>query len=63
MECKKDHNMEFCNCTYEGCPRKGLCCECVKHHREKGQLPACYFNEEKEKTFDRSIENYFSQFE
>jgi len=35
-----------------------MCCECVKHHREKGELPACYFSTETEKTYDRSIENF-----
>jgi hypothetical protein len=59
MECKKEDNLKHCNCTYPDCPRKGICCECIKYHREKGQLPACYFDEENEKTFDRSIENYF----
>jgi len=59
MECKKEVNLKNCNCTYPNCPRKGICCECIKYHREKGQLPACYFDEENEKTFDRSIENYF----
>jgi hypothetical protein len=58
MECKKENNLKDCNCTYPGCPKKGMCCECIKYHREKGQLPACYFDGKNEKTFDRSIENY-----
>ena len=57
MECKKEINQKNCNCTYP-CQRKGICCECIKHHREKGELPACYFPKEYEKTYDRSIE-YF----
>jgi hypothetical protein len=38
--------------------RKGKCCDCVTYHRQKGQLPACYFPPDAEKTYDRSIE-YF----
>jgi hypothetical protein len=55
MECKKDENLLRCNCTYEPCPRKGLCCDCLQYHRDRGQLPACYFPDEIEKTWDRSI--------
>ncbi|MFC1890032.1 DUF6485 family protein [Thermodesulfobacteriota bacterium] len=48
-------NMDVCNCTYEPCPRKGLCCECVSYHRSKRQLPACFFPEDVEYTYDRSF--------
>lgn len=58
MECQKEKNLEKCSCTYSGCPRKGICCECIKHHREKGELPGCYFPSEVEKSYDRSIENF-----
>ena len=59
MECpKQDKNLENCNCSYEPCVRKGKCCDCVTYHRQKGQLPACYFPPDAEKTYDRSIE-YF----
>jgi hypothetical protein len=72
MECKKEENAKNCNCTYpcerkdyaegnfpEGfCETKGLCCECVAYHRDRGELPACYFDKETEKTYDRSVENY-----
>ena len=57
MECKKEQNLKNCNCTYS-CPRKGICCECIKHHRENGELPACYFSKDQEKTYDRST-GYF----
>jgi hypothetical protein len=59
--CKKEENLKDCPSTYPDCPRKGMCCECVKHHREKGELPACYFSEKAEKTFDRSIENFIKE--
>ena len=58
MGCKKEINLENCSCTYPGCPRKGMCCDCVKHHRGKGELPGCYFTPEAEKTYDRSIEKF-----
>ena len=58
MECKKEKNKLHCNCTYAGCPRRGICCECIKYHREAGELPACYFGAKAEKTYDRSIEHF-----
>ncbi|MBF0406735.1 MAG: hypothetical protein HQM10_05255 [Candidatus Riflebacteria bacterium] len=54
----QNKNMKSCNCTYEPCSRKGLCCECISYHRRSGELPACYFSPQGEKTFDRSIDNY-----
>lgn len=57
MECKKDLNLKDCNCSYL-CKRKGICCECIVYHRKRGELPACYFSKDAEKTYDRSIE-YF----
>ncbi|MEA1925816.1 MAG: DUF6485 family protein [Patescibacteria group bacterium] len=50
--------MESCKCTYEGCRYKGMCCECVRHHREKGELPGCFFDADTEKTYDRTIEKF-----
>jgi hypothetical protein len=58
MECKKKTNAETCPCTYAPCPRKGMCCECVDYHRGSGELPACFFGPEAERTYDRSIENF-----
>lgn len=58
MECKREENLKDCTCTYPGCPRKGVCCECVKHHRENGELPGCFFDPETEKTFDRSVDRF-----
>ncbi|MEI8344659.1 MAG: DUF6485 family protein [Candidatus Omnitrophota bacterium] len=58
MECKTDHNQKRCNCSYEPCPRKGMCCECLHYHRAQGQLPACYFSDEAERTYNRSIEAF-----
>lgn len=50
----KEKNLKNCNCTYS-CAKKGLCCECVAAHRSAGQIPACFFSDETEKTWDRSI--------
>ncbi|MGD0335897.1 MAG: DUF6485 family protein [Candidatus Omnitrophota bacterium] len=48
-------NLAGCNCSYEPCSRKGICCECIAYHRKSRELPACYFSKEAEKTYDRSI--------
>ena len=56
MECKRDENFKKCNCTYEPCPRKGICCECLRYHLKMRQLPGCVFPSEYEKTYDRSFE-------
>lgn len=55
MECNKQKNLKMCNCTYEPCPRKGTCCDCIAYHRRSGELPACYFTAEAERTYNRSI--------
>lgn len=61
MECiNKEKNLKRCNCTYSPCSRKGICCECISYHKEKNQLPACYFPPEAEKTYDRSIRHFKS---
>ncbi|MEW5894551.1 MAG: DUF6485 family protein [Candidatus Omnitrophota bacterium] len=58
MECLKDKNMEMCNCSYNGCSKTGICCQCLHYHRKKGALPACYFPADAERTYDRSIANF-----
>jgi len=58
MECKMEKNNPHCNCTYEPCSRKGKCCDCLHYHREHDELPACFFNREQERTYNRSIQ-YF----
>ena len=60
MQCQIEKNLKNCNCTYEPCPRKGKCCECIAYHRSRGELPACYFDKEKEATYNRLVENYLS---
>lgn len=56
MECKTV--AINCPCTYSGCNKQGHCCECVEYHRNKQQLPACYFSKDEEKKYNRSIENF-----
>jgi len=58
MECKRETNMKNCNCSYEPCPRKGICCDCFHYHRQKDQLPACCFPDNVEKSYDRSIKKF-----
>lgn len=57
VECMVKENKMVCNCTYS-CNRKGMCCECLKYHRSHHELPACFFSNTDEKTYDRSIENF-----
>jgi len=58
MECQKEKNLKDCPCTYFSCSKRGICCECIKHHRKNNELPACCFSKEAEKTFDRSVKNF-----
>jgi hypothetical protein len=60
VECKIEENLTNCNCTYEPCSRKGKCCDCIKYHWGHKELPACFFPDDVEKTFDRSIERFIS---
>jgi hypothetical protein len=42
MACQnKDKNKEKCTCGSANCARHGLCCDCVRFHRERGDLPMC----------------------
>ncbi|MCF7740858.1 MAG: DUF6485 family protein [Candidatus Marinimicrobia bacterium] len=58
MECQKEQNLDNCNCTYPGCSRKGVCCECLTYHLRMRQLPACVFPDDVEKSYDRSFEKF-----
>ncbi|SDB51557.1 hypothetical protein SAMN05660653_02554 [Desulfonatronum thiosulfatophilum] len=49
-------NTKFCTCTSVDCPKHGLCCECLHYHRQRNELPGCYFTSEEEKSLNRSIE-------
>jgi hypothetical protein len=58
MECNKERNLEACNCTYEPCPRKGACCDCIRYHLQNRELPACCFPDSAERTWDRSFAHF-----
>ena len=58
MECKKEQNLKICNCSYPGCERKGVCCDCISYHLGSRQLPGCCFPDDVEKKYDRSFEAF-----
>lgn len=58
MECQQTKNLTNCNCSYEPCSRKGICCRCIEYHRSHRQLPACVFPNDVERTYDRSFERF-----
>ena len=61
MECQKQENSTNCSCTYLDCPRKGICCECIRYHLARKELPACFFSTKVEKTYDRSFERFIKE--
>jgi hypothetical protein len=58
MECKQSRNQKDCNCSYEPCSRKGLCCDCLRYHLHSRELPACCFPDDAERTYDRSFDHF-----
>lgn len=41
-ECpNKEKNEQQCNCTYTSCANHGICCACIRNHRDNGGTPAC----------------------
>lgn len=62
-QCLQEKNLTVCNCTYEPCSRKGVCCECLTYHRRAGELPACLFPADVERTYDRSIERFCATYQ
>jgi len=61
-ECTSEQNRASCNCTYEPCSRKGISCECIRYHRRSGELPACFFPDDVEKSYDRSVERFIEHY-
>jgi hypothetical protein len=57
MECQHTLNVESCTCTATGCPRHGICCECLRNHLAHRQFPRCVFPADMEVT-DRSFEAF-----
>jgi hypothetical protein len=58
MDCREEENKESCTCTYPGCSRKGVCCECLRYHWQHKELPGCLFPPEVEGTYDRSLRRF-----
>lgn len=58
MECTQARNLKRCNCTYDPCPRKGRCCDCLSYHLSNRELPACAFPVDAEQSYDRSFEHF-----
>jgi hypothetical protein len=56
--CKMEENLRNCPCTWEPCPRKGICCECLRYHWSHRELPACLFPPGIERTYDRSLKRF-----
>ncbi len=61
MDCDIEKNIQNCTCTYS-CSKKGKCCECVKYHRSKNEIPGCFFSPEAEAEYDRSIEHFIRSY-
>jgi len=62
MECNQRSNVQRCTCTYEPCPRKGICCECIAYHLKYDELPGCVFPVEVERTYDRSMARFVASY-
>lgn len=59
MDCKnRKASLAKCNCSWASCERKGVCCECVAYHRAQDQIPACFFPNDVERAYDRSVKNF-----
>jgi len=62
MNCmNQSRNVRVCSCTYGGCTRHGVCCDCIAYHRANAELPGCLFTREEERTFDRSVAFFVSR--
>jgi len=59
-ECRQEKNLKACNCSYEPCSRKGVCCECLRYHWSMRELPACFFPDSVERTYDRSLRRFLA---
>jgi hypothetical protein len=58
MECQKKENSKNCACTYAGCDKRGMCCDCISYHLSSRELPGCCFPPEVERTYDRSFKAF-----
>lgn len=45
-----------CLCLCTDCENHGKCCACVAYHRQRREVPSCYFSQAaQEKSHDRSF--------
>ena len=56
-------NAESCTCTYTACGKRGMCCECLRSHWGRGELPGCLFPADVEKTYDRSVKRFVKAYQ
>jgi len=45
-------------CTYVGCDKHGKCCECIRYHKKRDELPGCLFPPEVEKAYNKTIRRF-----
>ncbi|MFH1787968.1 MAG: hypothetical protein ABH834_01150 [Candidatus Altiarchaeota archaeon] len=42
MDCvNREANREDCTCLETSCSRHGICCECIRYHRNLNEYPNC----------------------
>ncbi len=58
MACASTQSKAHCTCTYTSCSRHGNCCQCVVYHRDRGEMPGCFFTADGERSYDRSLANF-----
>lgn len=62
-ECNMNFNKSKCNCSYEPCDKKGICCDCIRYHLSIEQFPACFFSADVERTYNRSVKKFIETYE
>ncbi len=56
MSCSENSANSRCTCSKSDCLTWSDCRLCVPKHRNRGEIPGCFFTPEGEKTYNRSIE-------
>ncbi len=55
MECTSTRSKAHCNCSFTQCEKHGNCCQCVVFHRDRGEMPGCFFTPAAERRGDRTL--------
>ena len=58
MKSASSPSASHCTCTHTACPTWGDCRSCVTRHRERQEIPGCFFTTAGEKTYNRSVGNF-----